>query len=129
MQLGRADEIARDVEAASGVAAVVMEFEHDAAGGLVMVWGSEPPIYSIGHNEPSGPWDSGYLVLFDDAPNPAELDEYANPADHPQIHAMHLDCLIEAHPEIRDGIALAGEHGAADLSDGGQWIGRTLSPV
>jgi hypothetical protein len=95
--------------------------------GLVMVWGSEWPACSIGREEPLAPWDSGYSVLLDDAPSPAELDEYANPADHPGIHAMHLDCLLEEHPEIRNGIALAGEHGAADLTDDGEWVGRTLS--
>lgn len=99
-----------------------------AAGGLVMVWGSEQRICSIGCEEPLGRWDSGYVVLFDDAPAPGELDEYANPADHPGIHAMHLDCLLEEHPEIADGLAVAGEHGVADLDvDSGVWVGRHLS--
>jgi hypothetical protein len=40
---------------------------------------------------------------------------------------MHLDCLLEEHPEIADGVALAGEHGAADLDDAGEWVGRRLS--
>ena len=32
--------------------------------------GSEPPAFSIGHEKPIWPGDSGFTVLFEDAPDP-----------------------------------------------------------
>jgi hypothetical protein len=90
--------------------------------GLVMVWGSEPPAFSIGWMEPLGSWDSGFTVIFDDAPDPEELEGYESLDDHPGIRAMHLACLLEEHPEIGRGLDIAREHLVADLADDGEWI-------
>jgi hypothetical protein len=39
-----------------------------------MVWGPEPPVFSIGYDDPMLSSDSGYTVLFDDAPDLEEVD-------------------------------------------------------
>lgn len=90
--------------------------------GLVMVWGSEAPAFSIGWMEPLGAWDSGFTVIFDDAPDPEEVEPYANPAEHPGIRTIHLACLLEEHPEISRGLDIARRHRVADLDDDGEWI-------
>ena len=41
---------------------------------------------------------------------------------------MHLSCLLDDFPELADGIAVAREHGAADLDDDG-WVGRQGEPL
>lgn len=83
-----------------------------------MVWGETPPIFSIGWMEPLGAWDSGFTVLFDDAPDPEEV---SNPTDHPGISMEHLGCLLEEHPEIGRGLDIAREHLVSDLDDAGVW--------
>ena len=92
-----------------------------------MVWGSEPPAFSIGWMEPLGAWDSGFTVLFDDAPDPEELETYKNPADHPGVRLIHLACLLEEHPEIGRGLDIAREHLVADLDERGKWVVGDLS--
>jgi hypothetical protein len=94
--------------------------------GWVWVWGSEPPAVSIGYEEPSAPGDSGFTVLFEDAPDPEDVGEHG---EHPAVRVMHGHCLLGEHPEIGAGLELAREYGAADLADGGEWVGRTLSPL
>ncbi|HXQ85228.1 MAG: hypothetical protein WCE47_12670 [Gaiella sp.] len=37
-----------------------------------------------------------------------------------------MHCLLDEHPEIGRGLDLAREHGAADLDDDGEWVGRRL---
>ena len=44
-----------------------------------MVWGAEPPAFSIGWMEPLGSWDSGFTVIFDDAPDPEEVELVREP--------------------------------------------------
>jgi hypothetical protein len=90
--------------------------------GAVMVWGSEPPVFSIGWMEPLAEWDSGFTVLFDDAPDPEEVGQYSNPAEHPGISTIHLACLLEEHPEIGRGLDIARAHRLADLDERGEWV-------
>jgi hypothetical protein len=52
-------------------------------------------------------------VLFDDAPEPEEVDDDLAPGDL----LGHLGCLLEDHPEIGRG---AGGARAADLENGGR---------
>lgn len=92
-----------------------------------MVWGREPPAFSIGWDPPLGGWDSGFTVLFDDAPDPDEVGEYENPAEHPGIFTIHLACLIERYPELGPGLDIALEHGLADLDERGDWVVGDLS--
>jgi hypothetical protein len=88
-----------------------------------MVWGSEPPAFSIGYErEKAWPGDSGFTVLFDDAPDP----EDAYP-DHPGITIVCLDCLLAEHPEIGRGLDIAFEYGVADLDENGEWVVGDLS--
>jgi hypothetical protein len=71
------------------------------------VWGREEPVFSINWVEPSGPADSGFTVLFDDAPDPDEVES----AEHPGISLVCLSCLLDDHPEIQPGLYIAREYG------------------
>jgi len=86
---------------------------------VAWVWGSEPPASSIGYEKPIGPGDSGFTVLFDDAPEPDELDE---DGQHPAVSIVCLHCLIEDNPEIGRGLDIAREYGVADLDENDEWV-------
>jgi hypothetical protein len=88
------------------------------------VWGSEPPVFSIGYENPLGAGDSGFTVLFDDAPQPDELD---TEGQRPALSIVCLHCLLEDHPEIGRGLDIAREYGVADLDDDGEWVVRDLA--
>ena len=89
---------------------------------LALCWGSEPPVFSIGFTtEKLFDGDSGFNLIFEDAPAP---DEVAG-ADDPRLTWVCLNCLIEEHPQIGRGLDLAKQHGTADLWDDGEWIGRS----
>lgn len=93
---------------------------------VAMVWGSEPPAFSIGYETPRGPLDSGFSVLFSDAPDPKDFDEAAD--ELPEgITLVCLHCLIEDHPELGRGLDLAREYGLADLDENGEWVVGDLS--
>ena len=91
---------------------------------VAIVWGSEPPCFSIGWNTPFGPADSGFTVLFDDAPEPEDVED---PTDHPGIALVCLHCLLDDHPEIGRGLDIAREYGVADLDGRGVWVVGDLS--
>jgi hypothetical protein len=93
------------------------------------VWGSEPPAFSIGYEKPLGPADSGFSVLFDDAPDPEDVDSAELPEGEmpPGITLVCLHCLIDDHPEIGRGLDIAREHGLADLDEKGEWVVGDLS--
>jgi hypothetical protein len=103
--------------------AVVTELEH-AHTGWVYVWGSVPPAFSIGFEKPLGPWDSGFTVLFDDAPDPEEVPDTG---EHPLVRMVCVGCLLEEHPEVGRGLEVACEYGVADLADDGGWMVGDLS--
>lgn len=88
------------------------------------VLGSEPPAFSIGYQPPLGVWDSGFTVLFDDAPDPEELDDIVQPG---VSELVCLHCLIEDHPEIGRGLDITRRYGVADLDDDGEWVAGDLS--
>ena len=90
---------------------------------MALVWGEVPPAFSIGHDTPLGSWDSGFTVLFDDAPEPDEVDDVN---DHPGISLVCLRCLLDDHPKIGRGLDLAREHGAAELDLDGEWVAGTV---
>ena len=90
---------------------------------LAWVWGSVEPCFSIGYEKPLGRRDSGFTVLFDDAPDVGELDEYGA---HPLLSLVCVRCLIDDHPEIGRGLDVAREWGSADLDDSGVWVGRAV---
>ena len=92
----------------------------------VIVWGSEPPAFSIGFEKPMWPGDSGFSVLFDDAPDPDDLPDDGNKLPE-GITVVCLSCLIEDHPEIARGLDLAFEYGVADLDENGAWVVGDLS--
>jgi hypothetical protein len=86
---------------------------------LAMVWGSEVPAYSIGYDEPMGPRDSGFSVIFSDAPDPEDLPE--TPPLPEGVTLFCLSCLLDDYPEIGRGLDIAREYGVADLEDG-EWV-------
>jgi len=86
-----------------------------------VVWGSVPPVVSIGYeDERFWPGDSGLSVLFSDAPDPDDV----GPGHDPRVGLVHLGCLLDENPGLGLGIAVAQEHGAADLGEDGSWVGR-----
>jgi hypothetical protein len=58
--------------------------------------------------------DSGLTILFDDAPDPHDVEP-----DDPRITLVHLSCLIDDHPELGRGLDIAREYGV-----GGSWRRR-----
>jgi hypothetical protein len=89
------------------------------------VWGTRRPAFSVGYtSEKLGPGDSGYTVLYDDAPAPEELDEQGQ---HPDVSIVCLCCLIDDDPDLGRGLDIAREYGVADLDDGGEWVVGDLS--
>jgi hypothetical protein len=92
---------------------------------VAIVWGSEPPAFSIGYERPMGSGDSGFTVLFDDAPDPQDVPEGGDNLP-PGITLVCLHCLIEDHPEIGRGLDIAREYGVADLDDGGWVLGELM---
>ncbi len=86
---------------------------------VAMVWGSQPPAYSIGWCAPMWEGDSGLTVLFYDAPDPDEVRP-----DDPRISLAHLGCLLDDDPSLGRGLDLAREFGAADLDENDEWVGR-----
>ena len=83
-----------------------------------VVWGTEPPAHSIGREKPMWPGDSGFTVLFDDAPEP---DEVHGPED-PRVSLVCLHCLLDDHPEIGRGLDIARQYGVADLDENDEWV-------
>jgi hypothetical protein len=89
---------------------------------VAWVWGSEPPAFSIGHENPMWPGGSGFTVLFVDEPE--ELDEHGQ---HPAVSLMCMHCLLDEHPEVGRGLDIARGHGVADLDEDGEWVVGDLS--
>lgn len=108
-----------------GEAAVVTEHVKTYA----MVYGTEPPAFSIGFEEVKlGPGDSGFTVLFEDAPDPEDLPDAGD--ELPEgITLVCLDCLIDDHPEIGRGLDIAREYGVADLDENDEWVVGDLGPL
>ena len=65
----------------------------------VVVWGSEPPAYSIGCCEPMWPGDSGLTIIYADAPDPRDVEP-----DDPRITLVHVDCLVSDDPGLAAGV-------------------------
>jgi hypothetical protein len=89
-----------------------------SCGPVAWVLGSQPPAFSIGYAEPLGEWDSGFTVIYQDAPDPEELEEI----DDEGSELVCMRCLINDDPEIGRGLDIAREFGAADLDDSGSWV-------
>ena len=90
-----------------------------------LVWGSEPPAFSIGYEKPLGAGGSGFSVLFNDAPDPEDVPDEDKPPEG--ISLVCLNCLLDEHPELGRGLDLAREYGVADLGDDGEWVVGELS--
>ena len=83
------------------------------------VLGSELPVISIGYERPSSPRDTGFTLIYSDAPYE---DEVADLTDEELVFVC-LHCLLEELPaDVGRGLDIAREHGAARLDDGGEWV-------
>jgi hypothetical protein len=81
-----------------------------------------PPVVSIGYEKDSDEGnDSGFSLIFSDAPPADELDEYT-----PVF--LCVNCAVEDYPEVGRGLDLAREMGAADLDENDEWVGRQFPP-
>lgn len=89
-----------------------------------MVIGTESPVLGVLYDAESATgFDSGYTVLWDDAPHADELHVDGVLFSHPAVSHWCLHCLIEEHPEIGRGLDLAKEHGQVDWDDDlGEWV-------
>jgi hypothetical protein len=67
VQHGCAVQVTRQTEART-----MTDFKH---GTGAWVWGNEPPAFSIAYEKPMWEGDSGFTVLFDDAPDPEDVPE------------------------------------------------------
>lgn len=84
---------------------------------LVIVLGERWPAKAVSFLEPIGSWDSGFMVVLEDVPEPEDLS-----ADEPS-HALCLACLIDEHPELGSGLDLAREHGQIVWDDNErEWV-------
>ena len=91
---------------------------------MAVVWGSQPPAFSIGYEKPMWPGDSGFTRA---------LRRRAGPGGHSTaptilgISLVCLDCLLDDHPEIGRGLDIAREYGVADLDENDEWVVGDLS--
>lgn len=85
------------------------------AKSLAVVVGAESPVSAIVYHEPILPDDSGFTVLFADAP------KFHLP-DVSECQSVCLGCLINTLPEdVGRGFDLARSQGFAKLDSGGEW--------
>jgi hypothetical protein len=66
------------------------------------------PVKAISYLEPVAAWDSGYAVFS------------GEPGDDTDTALVCLHCLLDEHPEAREGMDLARECGVA-VPDGDGW--------
>lgn len=84
---------------------------------LAITLGRVPPIKAVNYDrDETIEWDSGFLVVFSDAPPSDEVDEDA-PSE-----LLCLHCLIDEHPEVGAALDLARVHGEVWLDGGGEWV-------
>jgi hypothetical protein len=91
---------------------------------MAMVIGKRPPVLGVIYDDEAAAHegDSGFTVLFDDAPNQSELRVGVHGYDDPRVTTWCLHCLIDEHPEVGRGLDLAKEHGTVDLDvETGEW--------
>ena len=89
----------------------------------VMVWGETAPAFSVASDKPLSRADSGFTVLFDDAPDPEEVEG----PEHPGVSVCCLGCLLDDHPELGRALDIARQHGVADLDENDEWVVGDLS--
>lgn len=91
-----------------------------------MVIGELPPVFGVIYvaEAAARAWDSGFTVIWDDAPHESEL--HRGPGgqyDDPRVSVVCLHCLIDDSPELGRGLDLARVHGQVDWDDeGGFWF-------
>lgn len=85
---------------------------------LAWVLGEELPVISIGYEPQESPNDSGFTIIYSDAPFPDELADLAED----ELVFMCLDCLLDELPaDVGRGLDIAREHGVASL-ERGEWV-------
>lgn len=91
----------------------------------VWVLGETRPVVSVGYDKPTSRNDSGFTVLFVDAP---DLNEVPKGSDSPVGTWWCLHCLLDEYPAVGRGLDVARRWGAADLGESGEWVGRHVEP-
>ena len=87
------------------------------AGKMVLVLGERWPAKAISYLEPVGRWDSGFMVVLEDAPEPGVL------TDEDRSVPWCFDCVLGEHPELGRGLDLAREHGDVGFDiEAGEWF-------
>lgn len=90
---------------------------------LAWVLGSELPVISIGYLPTSSPRDSGFTVIYSDAPYQDEIEDLADD----ELVFMCLGCLVEELPaDVGRGLEIARRYGVANLDDRGEWVAGNL---
>lgn len=86
-------------------------------GLLAMVWGAASPIRAVLFDREGGPCgvDSGFLVVYSDAPAPGDADVGADTT------WICLHCLIDERPEVGAALDMARELGEVWLAEDGVW--------
>lgn len=84
---------------------------------VVLVLGERWPAKAVSFLEPVGSWDSGFMVVLEDVPEPEEL------SGDERSHPFCLACLLDEHPEVGSGLDLARVHGQVVWDDDG-WVPR-----
>lgn len=87
-------------------------------GQLVLVLGERWPAKAISWLEPIARWDSGFMVVLEDAPEPDDL------TDDDRSEPWCLDCVLGEHPEVGRGMDVARESGGEVRwdPDVGGWV-------
>jgi hypothetical protein len=97
---------------------------------VAVVWGEEAPAVSIGYGAPMWEGDSGFSILFADAPSPEDLEDVPVSGSLPEgITLVHLACLIDDDPDLGRGLDIAREHGVAELDESGEWVVGDVSQL
>jgi hypothetical protein len=98
-----------------------------SCGPVAIVLGSERPAHAISFLKPIAAWDSGFMVVYSDAPTPDELDQ-RDDDDLEDSELICLHCLLDDDPALGRGLDLAREHGGqVDLGENGEWVVVDLS--
>jgi len=84
----------------------------DGCGPVAIVVGELPPAMSISWERPRRPWDSGFVVFFDDG------------TDQTPSEPVCLRCLVnDADAQLARGLDLARRHGRVDFDvELGEWF-------
>jgi len=85
---------------------------------MAITFGTVPPVVAVSYGREGGPRgaDSGFLLVFTDAPPPDEIG-----ADT-EVGWLCLHCVIEEFPEVGAALELARTVGEVRPDGAGGWV-------